>query len=234
MDHLDAKRLHAAEKYVLGELAPEQRDAYEEHYFDCLECAEDVKAAAIFVSASREVLREESVAVSAPVRGKAPATPRRLAWLRPLIAVPALGVLILTIVYSSRQSKPQVGEITAPGQALVFSPSFGLRGGDRLENEKTVVQVRGSQAFQLRFDFLPAQNRVFDLYTGELQDKSGHALLEFKIPADRVSREVNLVVPAGLLRPGEYSLMLFGSDATPGSSAKQGLEKFIFIVENIP
>src|SRR5271167_2881123 len=156
MDHLDAKRLHAAEKYVLGELAPEQRDAYEEHYFDCLECAEDVKAAAIFVSASREVLREESLAVPAPVRGKVPAHSRWSAWLRPLIAVPALAILILTIVYSSRQSKSGVGEITAPGQALDSSPSFGLRGGDRLENEKTVVQVRGSEAFQLHFDFLPA------------------------------------------------------------------------------
>ena len=30
MDHLEAKRLHAAEKYVLGELSMDQRDAYEE------------------------------------------------------------------------------------------------------------------------------------------------------------------------------------------------------------
>ncbi len=65
MDHLEAKRLHAAEKYVLGELAADQRDAYEEHYFDCAECAEDVKATVTFVTAGREVFREEPVPVAA-------------------------------------------------------------------------------------------------------------------------------------------------------------------------
>jgi hypothetical protein len=35
MDHLEAKRIQAAEKYVLGELTPALRDEYEEHYFDC-------------------------------------------------------------------------------------------------------------------------------------------------------------------------------------------------------
>ncbi len=142
MDHLEAKRLHASEKYVLGELSAEQRDAYEEHYFDCAECAEDVKATLTFVSAGREVFREEPVpAYSAPK--ELARRPRWASWLRPLIAVPAVAVLLLVVGYYTRSSKPQIGVITAPGQSLTSSPSFGLRGGDRLENEKTVVQVQG-------------------------------------------------------------------------------------------
>ncbi len=41
-------RLQTAEKYVLGELAEELREAYEEHYFDCQECATEVIATAAF------------------------------------------------------------------------------------------------------------------------------------------------------------------------------------------
>ncbi len=46
MDHNEAIQLQAAVKYVLGELSPVQRDDYEEHYFDCAECAIDIKALA--------------------------------------------------------------------------------------------------------------------------------------------------------------------------------------------
>src|SRR6266404_2189817 len=38
MDHKEAVRLQAAEKYVLGEFPPNLRDEYEEHFFDCAEC----------------------------------------------------------------------------------------------------------------------------------------------------------------------------------------------------
>ncbi len=38
MNHSEALQLQAAEKYILGELAPELRDEYEEHYFECEEC----------------------------------------------------------------------------------------------------------------------------------------------------------------------------------------------------
>ena len=52
MDHNEALRRHAVEKYVLGELPPSLRDEFEEHLFECQECAQDVKAAAEFVETS--------------------------------------------------------------------------------------------------------------------------------------------------------------------------------------
>ncbi len=50
MDHSEAVTKKMAESYLLEELTPEQRDAFEEHYFDCPECAKDVKAAAMLVA----------------------------------------------------------------------------------------------------------------------------------------------------------------------------------------
>jgi hypothetical protein len=231
MDHLEAKRLHAAEKYVLGELTADQRDAYEEHYFDCAECAEDVKATVTFVSAGREVFREEPVPVAAVLKELAPRS-RWSSWFRPMIAIPAMAVVLLAIGYYSRTSKPQIGVITAPGQTILSSPSFGLRGGDRLENEKTVVQIQGNDSVQLHFDFVPSQVQNFSAYTGELQDSASRVLLQFNIPPDRVNKEVNLIVPAGLLHPGDYTLAVSGHEAS--SAAKTPVTQFSFAVQNNP
>jgi Putative zinc-finger len=57
MDHIEALRLQAAEKYVLGDLPQLLRDEFEEHFFECQECALDVKAAAGFVDNARVVCR---------------------------------------------------------------------------------------------------------------------------------------------------------------------------------
>jgi len=58
MDHNDALRQQAAEKYVLGELPQSLRNEFEEHFFECQECALDVKAAAGFVDNARAVWRQ--------------------------------------------------------------------------------------------------------------------------------------------------------------------------------
>jgi len=58
MNHSEAVRLQAAEKYVLGELSPALREEYEEHLFDCVACALDVKAVAAFLDNARDVLRQ--------------------------------------------------------------------------------------------------------------------------------------------------------------------------------
>ena len=57
MDHYEALQLQAVEKYVLGELPPPLRNDFEEHFFECQECAQNVKAAAEFVDNVRAVLR---------------------------------------------------------------------------------------------------------------------------------------------------------------------------------
>ena len=231
MNHQEAVRLQAAEKYVLGELPPGLREQYEEHYFDCAECAEDVRATIAFVSAARELVREEP-APAPVVPDVRQARSRWRSWFRPAIAVPALAAVVLTVGYYALSTRPPMGEITAPGQALDSSPSFGLRGGDRLESERTVLHLHGNSAFQLHFDFVPVESRDISSYTGEVSDNSSRVLLRFDIPPDRVNKEVNLVVPAGRLRSGDYTLAVFGRAAS--SSAKMPVAKFAFAVENTP
>ena len=100
MDHSEVVRLQAVEKYMLGELSPELRDQFEEHYFDCPTCAADVTALHTFMAASRMILKEEAVAQPAPREGN---LKRRgwFDWLRPAVALPAMAALAAVIVFQA-------------------------------------------------------------------------------------------------------------------------------------
>src|SRR5260370_7643936 len=99
MDHNQALQLQAAVKYVLGELSQVQRDEYEEHYFDCAECAVDIKALATFADTTREVLRQERANQFA--KGLVPARAGWLRWRQPVVSVPAFPPLLLLIPYQT-------------------------------------------------------------------------------------------------------------------------------------
>ncbi|HEX8409733.1 MAG TPA: hypothetical protein VF883_12800 [Thermoanaerobaculia bacterium] len=59
MDHTDATATQATERYLLGELNAEETNAFEEHYFDCHLCAEDVRTGTAFFEGGRRLVREE-------------------------------------------------------------------------------------------------------------------------------------------------------------------------------
>ena len=59
MDHKEAIRIHAVDRYLLGELTAVEREEFEEHFFSCGECSEDLHIGAILVDNSRAVLGEE-------------------------------------------------------------------------------------------------------------------------------------------------------------------------------
>jgi hypothetical protein len=226
--------MHAAEKYVLGEMKGELREEFEEHYFDCAECALDVKAAAAFIAASKDIFQEEPVPVPVAKDEKRKAWGWR-GWLKPLIAVPALAALVVMLAYEGHHLKSGLKEPVGADQNLVASANFGLRGGDRVANENTVVRVHAGEAFGLHFDFTPTQ--TMESYTAELQDQSGRAMMQVAIPAERINKEVKFVVPAGRLVAGNYVLVVYGTGgaaAGPGPAGKIDVASLPFSVEIIP
>jgi anti-sigma factor RsiW len=60
MDHNHAVETQAVERYLLGELDPAERDSFEEHFFTCAECADEMRIAARFRANVREWLRSPS------------------------------------------------------------------------------------------------------------------------------------------------------------------------------
>src|ERR1700733_865183 len=127
MDHTESIRLMAAEKYLLGELTPEQREQFEEHFFDCQECALDVRAGAALVEHSKVVLAEPFAVSSArmPVAAKV----GRWAWLRPAFVVPILAVLLVVVGYQNLVTYPQLKQLASSPQILPWaSINFSTRG----------------------------------------------------------------------------------------------------------
>src|SRR5262249_23938899 len=56
MSHDQAVSTKAAERYLLGELNPGEREAFEGHYFDCTDCFEQIEMGSQFLGRARDVL----------------------------------------------------------------------------------------------------------------------------------------------------------------------------------
>src|SRR5581483_3130174 len=113
MTHDQAIREQAVERYLLGELADEARQQFEEHFFDCAICAADLKNGALFV----DTLRTEPTAAISPQRGmhlipkRSPST-----WFRPWL-VPALAASLLVIAYQNILVLPGMRKATSAVQS---------------------------------------------------------------------------------------------------------------------
>ena len=108
MDHDEALRQKATERYLLDELDPELKDQFEEHLFDCQECALDLRAAAMFVEQSKGILAEPAVTSAERVPAPVPARGGWLAWFRPAFAVPVLALLLAVIGYQNFVTYPHL------------------------------------------------------------------------------------------------------------------------------
>jgi len=227
MDHNEAIRLQAAVKYVLGELSPVQREEYEEHYFDCAVCALDLKAAAAFVDASREVFKADKARAAereaAPVRGG------WFGWLRPIVAVPAFAALLLVVTYQNVITIPRAREEAAQSAGQLFTSSFSLQLANTRGGEELKVQVHPKESFALNFDFTPS--RTFESYVCQLRDEAGRSLLQVNVPGASANKEAHLVVMGGLVRPGKYSLVFFGASGSQGQATRDEVLRLDFAIE---
>jgi hypothetical protein len=53
MTHTEAASSLASERYLLDEMNEAEQDAFETHFFECSECAEDVKMGALMTAGAR-------------------------------------------------------------------------------------------------------------------------------------------------------------------------------------
>lgn len=63
MNHEEASSIYAAEAYMLGDLTAEEREAFEEHFFSCRICAQEL----LVLSEIRNGLAEEQIAGKRPI-----------------------------------------------------------------------------------------------------------------------------------------------------------------------
>jgi hypothetical protein len=235
MDHNEAVRLQAAEKYLLGELPREQHAAFEEHFFDCSACAEEMKATAAFMEGARQVSREQ-VSETIDAKGFVPASPTTLgwfAWLRPAFAVPVFAALLLFIGYQNGVTIPNLKQ-ASPGVVLgEGAKSFSLLSADSRGEGTSApkITVGAREDFRLEVD-MPGNSSTG--YTCQIQSESGRVLATFTVSAEEAKNTVTRIIRGGSLKPGRYTIAIFKGQTSAQTDNQTAAAQKSFVVEFVP
>jgi hypothetical protein len=208
MEHDEAVRTKATERYLLGELEAEVRDQFEEHLFECPDCALDLRAASAFLEHSKvELSAPESTAVRAPEH--APTKPGWLNWLRPAIAVPVMACLLGVIAYQNFVTLPasKMGDAAPRVLASVSLLAANTRG-------MTIpsIDVNQGNPFLVFVDVPPGGS--FVSYRVELYDPTGKKERSLPISSAAVKDTLTVQIPPVQAGDGAYRLVILGSDAS--------------------
>ena len=213
MDHETAVQLKATERYFLGELTGADREEFEEHFFTCPECAEDVRALTVFSANAKAVFREEAAPASVPVGAFLSS---RVLWLSAALNVALLSGLGYTLLKFAPQVKQELAEARAP-QFVQDVPVLGVSRGDTAIREIASTTRRIVFSFYLREQF---QNIAY-----ELKDESGSTGPRVILPAPpkEDSSESHFSISTDGLKPGAYQIEFWGvngAGATPIGQSK--------------
>lgn len=208
MEHTEAIQTNAPDRYVLGQLSAAEADAFEEHYFDCTACAEDVRLGMSIMEGGRRLVREEvepaaSPAPVAPVVSIDSHSRRGFRWI-PAAAVAAMMAIPINVALLMRMQSAATTVI--PVAAL--NPADALRTSDVL----VFSERSGDEPFLVTDTFsfnVPTTDEQYSDYTVQILDAAGKVVSEKRYPSQLVDQRP-LSVDARVLQPGSYQLVIFG------------------------
>ena len=218
MDHSEAVQQMMAERYLLDELTPDTREAFEEHLFDCPECALDLRAGAAFV----EVAKAQLPMLTGVLHAPAPSRSRKpwvewewwLSWIQPAFAVPAFATLLLVLGYQNLVTYPGLRAAASQPRLLPWAPLHGaMRDGAPL-----AITADRRHGVALPVD-LPAQSSLdaYASYCFDLYDPKGKLAWTGVVASPNESQSgaqrLSLVIPGAMLQSGAYSLVVSGAGA---------------------
>jgi hypothetical protein len=192
MNHDQAVSSHAPERYLLGELDPEERDAFEGHYFDCAACFDEIKKGSQFLSYSREVLDPE------PEKGRLAAFLGDLR--RPAPAFVSAALLLALGIGTYQQV--QIADARHPKIEASFFVPNDVKGA-----AKTISVSRKSQ-LSLSADFTP--NSQFTSYRAQIVAESGQIEYTLPVTTNQTGYTLTIGLPASALGAGKHSLVIQG------------------------
>ena len=217
MDHKLAEETGTVERYLLNELAPEERLAFEEHLFDCPVCGDLVRSGAISIDNVREVLREEPSKAMATETGGG--LLKWAAWFRPASLIPSFAALALVaivcyqnFVYIPSLERPEVltDNVIAP---------VARSGG------QVITVDRSRPLFNMNFAVDSPQ--VYALYTCDFQLQGKGTVLKMDSgPRQYASFTLDLLLPVKLFPPGHYVMIL-----RPKTEPATEIQRYEFVVQ---
>ena len=209
MTHQQAIDGMASERYLLDEMSEVERFDFEAHYFDCAECAEDVRLAHMIrdEAAHRSAAARVATHVSEARAGSAKVLPfwRRRPVMQAIPWAAAAG-LALMVSYQSFVTVPALRDSVAPEP---LAPVM-LRGATR--GALPVVEIGSTQHFvTLAIDVVsPTQSGALRY---ELVH-NGRDVLTGDAPIPRAGAPLMLLLPAAELEHHtRYSLIVRSADS---------------------
>jgi hypothetical protein len=218
MDHSEALQQMAAERYLLDELTPDAREAFEEHLFDCPECTLDLRAGAAFVEVAKTQLPGLTGAMPAPVpsRSREHKVKREwwLFWRQPAFAAPAFATLLLVIGYQNLVTYPRLRAAASQPRLIPWAQLHeAMRGGAPVS-----IAADRDHGVALPVD-LPSQlgEGSYASYSIDLYDPRGKLAFSSIVAApgesDSGPQRLGLVIPGAALHNGVYTLAVSGVGA---------------------
>lgn len=230
MDHGEALQQMAAERYLLNELTPDAREAFEAHLFDCPECALDLRAGAAFVEEAKTQLPKIASASPAPIpsQSREPKVKREwwLGWLQPAFAAPVFATLLLIIGYQNLVTYPALRASANQPRLLPWAPLHGAtRGGAELG-----ITADHRHGVALPVDLPPQPSMgAYASYSFELYDPQGKLTWTGTAPAPAgdatETQRLSLMIPGAMLKSGVYTVAVSGVAA---HGERTELDKFVF------
>ncbi len=223
MNHYEAVKLMAVERYLLHDFTQETRDSFEAHAFQCQECAQELRAGAVFVHGARSVLRgmnslEDTEAAgpeTVPVRVDLRAFGRFRHRVRTFV-VPALAASLVVIAYQNIATIPSLRSAASDPRLL---PSTVLHLGVR-GSEHTSVPADPRRGAVVLIN-LP-QTPGIAAFTFDLRDAQDSLVWSQQIPVIASKMDdstVSLFLPGPALREASYTLHVSGTDSQGHSAS---------------
>jgi len=211
MDHPQAVSTLATERYLLGEMTEQERDAFEAHYFDCAECAEDVRTAALMTGGARAGL------IGAPrvVPFEPRTTARRPSRFSVALPWAVAATLAVAVGYQSVTRGTGVPTLTAP---VALDP-ITLRPASRGEDAVVTLPPSGG-AVTLALAIggtnagVAAGTASAVQYT--LRTAASSTVASGSVASPQPGAPLLLLVPANLLTPGEHYVLVLANSADQG------------------
>ncbi len=196
-EHRAAVESMAAERYILGEMEPAERDAFEDHFFDCAECSSDV----------RDETKIGAGAGTEEALQTAPRAGRFNGW-----AV-AASVLVASLAVENAVLIPRLTQLqtvaakSEPAGAIAHLVPF-----DADRAPAGVITIHPADSLILHGQIPQENPHQRAVYSFAVRDDTHHTIELGSFVGLDTSAPILITIRPGLLTNGNYTLLLRGGE----------------------
>jgi hypothetical protein len=220
MDHNEAVRCNAVERYTLGDLPFPEVEDFERHYFECPQCSEELRTLSVLALNARALFSEETAykVVEATPAAPPKSEPRVVVqpppavipwWRQPWSLGPAFAAVAFAVLagYQTMVSIPNLQHQASRVQAVSGYPLFAEARGE----ENVLTPSEGASSYVVYMD-KPSEVEPAR-YHASVQDEKGAERYSLDLSNPGPAKPVMLNIPVNSLTNGHYVVVLQGKDS---------------------